>query len=303
MSSALHRLKLACLAFGIVLLPSLHAQETSVPRIGDHYTNASVPKDLHTPRPIPARDTVFIEEMTWMEVRDAVSAGKTRILIPTGGIEQNGPYLALGKHNFVLRQDCNAIARRLGDTLVAPIVPFVPEGHHEPKTHHMRYPGTISVTHETFERLLIDIATSFQVHGFQQILFLGDSGDNQAGMHRVAQKLQEAWADKPCEVHYVPAYYDPAAIRNWLETRGIKEVDEGLHDRYRYGAQIMTVDPDHIRFHERVTTGHASINGVSLLPLEKTQAIGWQLIAFQAERTVEAIQALSTDRPTQAKQP
>lgn len=51
------------------------------------------------PRPIEALDSVWIEELTMMEVRDAIQEGKTTALILTGGIEENGPYLATGKHN------------------------------------------------------------------------------------------------------------------------------------------------------------------------------------------------------------
>src|SRR4030095_899689 len=113
--------------------------------------------DPNVARPIEALDTVFLEEMTWMEVRDALEDGKTTVLVPTGGVEQNGPYLATGKHNYVLRATTEAIARKLGNTLVAPIVPFVPEGDIDPPTSHMKYPGTISLTEDTYERLLADI--------------------------------------------------------------------------------------------------------------------------------------------------
>lgn len=82
--------------------------------------------DPNGPRPVEALDTVWVEEMTWMEVRDALRAGKTTVIVPTGGVEQNGPYLATGKHNVVLRATCEAIARKLGDALVAPVVAFVP---------------------------------------------------------------------------------------------------------------------------------------------------------------------------------
>jgi len=45
--------------------------------------------DPEAPRPIPMRDTVFMEDMTWMEVRDAMRAGKDTAIVATGGIEQN----------------------------------------------------------------------------------------------------------------------------------------------------------------------------------------------------------------------
>src|SRR5437867_13090453 len=73
--------------------------------------------DPNMPRPIDAVDAVFLEELTWIEVRDAMHAGKTTVIIATGGIEQNGPYLALGKHNYILRATTEAIARKLGNAL------------------------------------------------------------------------------------------------------------------------------------------------------------------------------------------
>jgi len=95
--------------------------------------------DPEMPRPVDAYDTVFLEEITWIEVRDALRAGKTTVMAATGGIEQNGPYLALGKHNYILCGTTQAIARKLGNALVAPIVPFVPEGDISPPS------GTCSI--------------------------------------------------------------------------------------------------------------------------------------------------------------
>jgi len=135
--------------------------------------------DPKTPRPIEALDSVWIEELTWMEVRDAMKAGKTTVIVPTGGVEQNGPYLATGKHDYVLKATCEAIAHKLGNALVAPIVPFVPEGDIDPPSSHMKYPGTISLTEDTYERLLTDICSCFRTHGFAHIVLIGDSGGNQ----------------------------------------------------------------------------------------------------------------------------
>src|SRR6059036_2805548 len=155
-------------------------------------------------RPIDALDTVFVEEMTWMEVRDALKAGKRTVIVPTGGVEQNGPYLATGKHNVVLRATAEAIARKLGDALVAPIVPFVPEGDIDPPTLHMKYPGSISLTEDTYERLLVDICASFRTHGFAHIVLIGDSGGNQKGMKAVAARLNARWKGGKTQVHFIP---------------------------------------------------------------------------------------------------
>ena len=79
------------------------------------------------PRPIDAGDSLWAEELTSMEVRDAIRSGTTTIIIGTGGVEQNGPYVAGGKHNYVLQTVLPYIARAIGDALIAPVVKFVPE--------------------------------------------------------------------------------------------------------------------------------------------------------------------------------
>ena len=85
--------------------------------------------EMAAPRPIDALDSVWTEELTWMEVRDAIKAGKTTGIILTGGVESNGPHLATGKHNFVLKVMGEAIARKLGNALVAPIVTLAGASH------------------------------------------------------------------------------------------------------------------------------------------------------------------------------
>ncbi|MGE3809351.1 MAG: creatininase family protein [Gemmataceae bacterium] len=245
--------------------------------------------DPETPRPIDAVDSVFIEDLTWMEVRDALKAGKKTVIIATGGVEQNGPYLVTGKHNVVLRATTEAIARQLGNALVAPIVPFVPEGDFDPPTVHMRYPGTISLSEDTFERLLTDICTSFKTHGFEMLVLIGDSGGNQKGMKNVAEKLNAAWQGKPA-VYYLPEYYDYGAVGKWVASQGIKQKSEGLHDDFVMTAQMLAVDPKSVRAEQRIKAKKFTINGVDLTPIDKTFEWGKRIIAYRADMTVKALQ-------------
>jgi creatinine amidohydrolase/Fe(II)-dependent formamide hydrolase-like protein len=245
--------------------------------------------DIDTPRPIDAVDSVFIEELTWMEVRDAIRGGKKTAIVATGGIEQNGPYLTTGKHNYVLRATTDAIARKLGNALVAPIIAFVPEGGIEPPTSHMRYAGTISLQESTFAALLTDIVSSLKQHGFEHIILLGDSGGNQRGMKQVASELTTSWGGKP-GVHFIPEFYDYASAKKFAEAElGIKEKNEGLHDDYIITSIIMTVDPTQVRLAQREAKGKASINGVSITPASRTIEHGKRLVDFRADQTVAAI--------------
>ena len=250
---------------------------------------AGTSPDPNMPRPVAAHESVFLAELTWLEVRDAIRSGKTTVIVATGGIEMNGPYLVLDKHNVVLRATTEALARKLGNALVAPIIAFVPEGDIDPPTGHMRYPGTISLTADTFERLLSDVARSLKKHGFTRVILIGDSGGNQAGMRAVAERLAEEWKGSGVGIHYIPEYYDYPGVYRWLESQGVHQVDEGYHDDFQITSTMMTVDPLTVRMPQRIAAGRFSINGVNLAPAESTIAWGHRVIAWRVDRTVEAI--------------
>src|SRR5262245_49659086 len=165
-------------------------------------------------------DTVFLEELTWVEVREALKAGHTTILFATGGTEQNGPHMVLGKHNFIIKYTAEQIARRLGNALVAPVLAYVPEGELTPPTGHMRFPGTITLPDSAFMQVTEYAARSFKVHGFKDIVLLGDSGDNQHGLQAVATRLNREWRHSDIRVHFVPAYYSANGFYTWLEHQG-----------------------------------------------------------------------------------
>jgi len=254
-------------------------------------------QEIDAPRPITAVDSVFIEELTWMEVRDAIKAGKTIAIVGTGGIEQNGPYVATGKHNYVLQATTEAIARKLGNALVAPIVKFVPEGNIEPPTDHMNYPGTISLREETFRLLLTDICSSLRQHGFKDIILIGDSGGNQQGMKEVAESLNKKWGGTKTVVHYIPEYYEHDIWSfDYLKTIGVRQMPDvksasraGIHSDYHYEAIMATVDPKLIRTEQRIAAGKYSVNGFDMNPPAKTIEKGKKLVEYRADITADAI--------------
>jgi hypothetical protein len=103
-----------------------------------------------------APDTVLLEELTWAEVRDAVKAGTTTVIMATAGTEQKGPHMVEGEHKFVMEYTGDKIARALGKTLVAPVVTYVPEGSWENPSGHMSKPGTITLPDDRFAELRKD---------------------------------------------------------------------------------------------------------------------------------------------------
>lgn len=244
-------------------------------------------------QPIEAGDSYWIEELTWLEVRDRIRAGWTTAIVPTGGVEENGPYISTGKHNVILRSMCPSIAARLGNALCAPIVKFVPEGDLEPPSGAMRFPGSITVRDSTFEALLEDIATSLKIGGFTDIVLIGDSGGNQDGMRNVAERLTERWQGTGVRAHFIGEFYTPG----WEETEkytkevlGVVETrSDGHHDDIWVTAMMAVTDPEQVRYEQRVAAGLASINGVPLEPLDKTIELGRKMVEFRAGYTASVI--------------
>ena len=267
------------------------------------------PSPQEAPRPIEAGDSLWTEELTWMEVRDAVRAGKTTVIIGTGGVEQNGPYLAGGKHNFVLATVLPEIAKAIGNTLIAPIVKFVPEGAIEPTPRgHMSYPGTISLEPATFDALLTDICRSYKAHGFKDIILVGDSGGNQGGMQNVANALNKKWEAETARVHFLREYYsEDQWSYDFLKSQGVVQIDKtpaagqaadrrtdtrnGMHDDVYYEAQTAVQDPKLIRAEQRIKAGLFTLHGVDLAPVSKTVELGRKLAVYRAGITAKAFQA------------
>ena len=201
---------------------------------------------IDTPNPLPKVDTVWLEEMTWMDVRDAMKAGKTTVIISTGGIEPNGPWLALGKHNYVLRANCDAIARKLGDAICAPDravragrPPRTAERSHDDPGHDQ--PDAKRPSHA----LLSDIVISYKVHGFENIMMIGDSGGNGRGMSAVATKYTELWNGEPVVAH-IPQHYDYNVVSQLLGELGVTKPawrSDGLHDDPSITMNMFVTDP------------------------------------------------------------
>ncbi|MEX2049159.1 MAG: creatininase family protein [Gemmatimonadota bacterium] len=266
-------------------------------------------QEIGAPRLIAMGQSLWTEELTWMDVRDRVAEGYTTVLIGSGGVEQNGPYLATGKHNFVLTTVMPYIARAIGNTLIAPVVKFVPEGQVEPTTSgHMLYPGTISVSEATYAALLSDMAKSYQAHGFRDIILIGDSGGNGPGMRNVAEALNGQWTSEGsgARVHYLPEYYDEDRWSyDFLKSQGITQIDSisgrrvdertdrrnGMHTDIYYEAQSAVQNPDFIRAAQREAVGQLNLHGVNLSPISKTIELGERLAEYRAEITARAFRA------------
>ena len=195
---------------------------------------------------VPPR-SLFLEDLTWTEIRAAVASGITVALIPTGGTEQNGPHMELGKHNMIIRYTAGAIAKRLGDALVAPVISYVPEGRFDPPQGHLRFPGTLGVSDATFAAVLHDAATSLAFAGFKLICFVGDHGGSQPVQAQVAAQLTQAWRSRGIRVANLGRYYAANGQEGWLKAHGFAAAEIGTHAGLLDTAELLAIDPAGVR--------------------------------------------------------
>src|SRR6201987_876059 len=238
-----------------------------------------------------ASDTVFLEELTWTELKDQIRSGKTIIIIQLGGNEQNGPHMALGKHNLRGRSLSEKIAHSLGNALVAPVIAYVPEGSLEPPTAHMRFPGTITIPEEAFDKTLEYAARSFKLAGFRDIVFLGDHGGYQKDEKRVADRLDKEWAAQPIRVLAIEEYYraSESEFGQLLRSKGYRGQEVGLHAGLADTSLMLAVDPRLVRT-DRLQSGEPSRSGVNGDPRHSSAELGQFGVDLIVTRTVEAIQ-------------
>lgn len=237
--------------------------------------------------------SVFIEDLTWPEVRAAIADGKTTAIYYSGSTEQNGPHMALGKHNFIARYVADRVARELGNALVYPVMPYALTGDRAKKSEHMRFPGTVSVSAETFGAVAREVAQSAIAAGFKTVVLMGDHGGSQDTLARVAADLDRASSSNGAHVYYVAdAYYKAQQqIDDYLVKHGLKpDRHAGIDDT----SELMFLDRKWIR-QDQLAAGDDQ-NGVAGDPRKASAQLGKIFLDFKVNAAVAQIRNLVRNR-------
>lgn len=242
-------------------------------------------------------DEIELENLTSPEVAALLAAGADTIIVPSGGTEQNGPHLVLGKHNVIIRHTAAEMARRLGRTLVAPVIAYVPEGEVDPPDGHMRYPGTISLPEPLFAGLLEAAARSFIAGGFRTVLFIGDSGGNQAAQASVAERLDAEFRDRGIHVFAIGDYYAANGQVAWLEAQGEPAADIGSHAGIRETSELLAIAPAAVRPDQLAPGTDWAGQGAGGRPDRASAARGQALLELKIQAAISQIQRLTGRNP------
>ena len=125
----------------------------------------------------------FLPHMTWPEVRDLLTRSDVA-LIPVPSIEQHGQQTPMGTDYYAGIERLKLIAQRT-DALVVPVLLA------GQSPYHMDFPGTITLSTDTMQRVYFETAQSLIHHGFRRILLHDSHAGNQYVTRYVVDRINQ----------------------------------------------------------------------------------------------------------------
>src|SRR6478609_7128775 len=153
----------------------------------------------------PPSELVEMELMTSKELVERQKAGFINVLIANGGTEARGPQNILAGHTIMSQRTAIDVAKILGHTLVAPVMPIdvgatgVADG--------SALPGGITVSKEVFKGLKLAEIESQVWNGFKNVFVMGEHGGGQQQIKEAAEEMSAKYASRGVHVYYVPDFY------------------------------------------------------------------------------------------------
>jgi creatinine amidohydrolase/Fe(II)-dependent formamide hydrolase-like protein len=237
--------------------------------------------------PATAADPVEIEHMTHTEIHDAIhKQGKRTVLIYNGGTEQRGPHAVLGGHTFMARKTAEAIARKLGDALVAPVLPFSPAGSHL----NQKWPGSVDLSPELYVKVNEAVAASMAANGFRNIILMGDHGGGQQELATLARALDVRYAPRGVHVYFCSSVYKEARedFNAWLKDHNLPV---GTHASIPDTSELMYLGGDEYVRKDRLVIGSPD-NGITGDPRRSSADLGKLVFDMKVNYGVDEIRRL-----------
>ena len=176
-------------------------------------------------------------EMTRPEVEQAIAAGFDTVIVPLGSTEQHGLHLPLGTDAILGEALGERVARTLGNALLAPGIPI------GCSKHHMDFAGSLTLSQETFSRVVADLCRSLAHHGFDHIVLIPSHGGNFAPLAKAVETIRPELAG----VNLI-AYTDLMGFMNEIfrvgKARQVTPEKAGAHSGEFETSLMLTVRPD-----------------------------------------------------------
>ena len=262
----------------------------------------------------PRQEQVEIELMTYPEIYSAIhDHGKTTVLVYNGGTEQRGPHAVLGGHTFMARAIAPMVARKLGNALVAPVLPFSvnPAGGVDPKM-----PGSVALARELFQKVNEAVVDSMAKNGFKNIVLMGDHGGGQEELAKLAETLDAKYRTQGIHVYFCGDVYEKSRreFAAWLTSKGLPLSNHGGISDTSTMLYLEPASGQWVRSIYKTTIGDPVLppgqrpdprtprvnNGVTGDPRPSTPEIGKLVVDMKVTNAVAQIQKLIAAKTTGA---
>lgn len=133
----------------------------------------------------------LVFEMRWPEVKEMIERGAFAVVL-VGSNEQHGPHLPIETDSRLVFEVVTRALDAVGDKVKAVLTPVLWCGY---STHHMDFPGTLTLKPHTFIDVVSQICESLTHHGFKKILIVNGHGGNTAAIQVAARNLRDSHPD------------------------------------------------------------------------------------------------------------
>jgi creatinine amidohydrolase len=158
-------------------------------------------------KPVDVKDVVELELLTHSEVYEKIhDEGMTSVLIVTGGTEERGPHDVLGGHTIMAHHHAVEIAKKLGKTLVAPVLPIAVSA--TGLRENTNQPGGVQMPPDVFKAVQAAEVESMAMNGFKDIFLMGDHGGGQQQIREAAEEENNKLAANGVRVYYIGDFYN-----------------------------------------------------------------------------------------------
>ena len=188
--------------------------------------------------------TVLMEKMTWPEIKQAVAAGKDTVILVAASIEQHGPHLPTGTDTIIGYALAEAVAGKLGNALVAPVIrPAL-------SRHHIDFPGTITLRMSTFVKVVQEYCESLKLHGFKNIVLFVSHGGNTDALKAFTPSIAKKTGSGVRLVFVYSLKNKMNALQEQMTRKGITPGKAGVHSGFTETSIMLMLRPELVNMAE-----------------------------------------------------
>ena len=125
-----------------------------------------------------------LSTLAWPAVAELLADGNDMLVLPCGATEQHGAHLPINTDTVIAENICTYACEKSGVAMLPPLAFTVSVGHTD------KWPGTFSLSHETFIATVCELADWARRTGWRRLLLVNSHLGNDASLRVAVDKIR-----------------------------------------------------------------------------------------------------------------